>query len=267
MQKNVKRFLLALLLLCSSASAEIIEIKSVQEISNYLYPETLLLFDIDNTLIEPVQTLGSDQWFDNQKVYYQDKGLGQSTALEKALAEMMSVQNVTAIKIVEEGTAELIAKLQKEGYSMMGLTARGLGLSTRTLFQLASLGIDLDVTAPTRNDLFFINYHGVLFRGGILFTAGTNEGMALLKFLHLINYKFGPIVFINDKLQPLQDVQQICEKYDISFTGLRYGYLDEKVKSYNPQIARVEFENFGKIISDKEAEKLLQSSSSNAKEH
>ena len=66
------------------------------------------MFDIDNTLMEPTQTLGSDQWFYHQKEQYVLKGMTPSDALEQALSEWMSIQSVTKVKVVEPGTKDLV---------------------------------------------------------------------------------------------------------------------------------------------------------------
>lgn len=259
MKKIITTAIAALFVLQSFVSAEIIETNSIHDLKKYIRPETLVLLDIDNTLMEPTQTLGSDQWFCHRIDYHENLGLNANDALEKALSEWMSIQSVTKVKVVEPGTAELVAELQKDGYTIMGLTTRGLGLSTRTIFQLQSLGIDLTTTAPSKEDVFFMNHHGVLFHGGILFTAGTHKGVALAKLLHQIEHIPESIVFINDKKQNIQEVEVICEKYGVPFTGLRYGYIDEKVNNFRVDIADIQLEHFGHIISDDEAERCIKS--------
>lgn len=238
-------------------AAEIIETNDIHDIKNYIKPETLVIFDIDNTLIEPVQTLGSDQWFYHRLESSIAKGTNKNDALHKTIAEWSAIQQVTKVKEVQPGTKELIAELQNKGYIIMGLTTRGLGLSTRTIDQLQSVGIDLAVTAPTHAEIFFINNHSVLFRGGTLFTAGTHKGMALIKFLGQIKLAPESVVFINDKRQNIEEVDEICNKCQIPFIGLRYGYLDEKVKSFKNDLADLQLKHFGYIISDDEAEKML----------
>lgn len=45
------------------AAAEIRESLTMAAVDSLATPGTLVVFDIDNTLIEPTVTLGSDQWF------------------------------------------------------------------------------------------------------------------------------------------------------------------------------------------------------------
>jgi len=254
------RFLLGLLMISNFLSAEIVEIDRMKNIHQYVKQNMLIIFDIDNTLIEPVQELGSNQWFTHRIKEYCSYGLEKSDALEKALKEWSAIQSVTEVKIVEQGTSEIIENLQLQGITIIGMTTRGLGLSTRTIEQLESVDINLSLSAPTKEEIFFMNEKGVLFRGGVLFTAGTHKGNALPKLLDTIGYHPSEILYINDKKSNLVTVEEMCEKEGIAFTGLRYSFLDKKVKNFRKQIAEEQFYFFGHILSDAAAERILHES-------
>lgn len=238
-------------------SAEIIEIHNIDEMAKHVEDETLLVFDIDNTIMEPAQTLGSDQWFYHRIDEYQEKGYSSQEALEMALAEWMAVQNVTKVKRVEPAVADLIEAFQKEGRPLIGLTTRGLGLATRTIEQLETLDIDLSKTSPIQGDHFFENKGGVLFRKGILFTAGTNKGTAFFKLLEKAGHSVKKILFVNDKASHLREVERACKRKKVEFLGLRYGFLDQKIKSMRKDLAKIQWDHFGKLLSDHDAEKAL----------
>ncbi len=238
-------------------SGEIIEVMHMDQLTTVLKPNALVIFDIDNTLIEPVQALGSDQWFHHRIAHWIDRGLEQDEALEKALADWMSVQNITKVQLVEPNIDRIVRHLQEQGFSVMGLTTRGLGMSTRTNQQLASVGIDLSRTAPTQDDLFFMNGRGVLFRGGTLFTANTHKGKALFTFLDTLGIQPKMIIFINDKRSHIIPIAEWAEKRKIPFIGLRYGAADEKVKNLDAEVVDLQFEHFGQIMSDEEAKERL----------
>ncbi len=164
--------------LCSGVQGQILESQKIRDVVEHSNASTLIIFDIDNTLVEPVQELGSDQWFRYRIQRYETTGLPHQDAIEKALAEWIAIQSITSIKTVEEDTATVVQELQDEKFVVMGLTTRGLGMATRTVQQLDSLGIDLSRTAPTQEEIFFMNGRGVLFRKGVLFTAATDKGTA-----------------------------------------------------------------------------------------
>ncbi len=248
-----------LIALCASLWGEIIEANHFKEISSYGTPKTLVILDIDDTLLIPVQTLGTDVWFCHRLEFYL-KDHDYPEALDKALAEWEAVRHLTHVKIVEEGTPEIIGNLQANHTVVMGLTTQGVALATRTIKQLHSLSIDLFKTAPSHEDHYFLNHkQGVLYRKGILFTSGSPKGEALLKLLDTLDDYPERIVFINDKKSHLEDVERSLTLRGIPFTGLRYSYSDERVLKFCPDIAEIQwtYSTFGHILSDEEAlEKL-----------
>ncbi len=249
--------LVVTLLLSSFCRGAIVQIDQINDLYSYLKPSTLVIFDIDNTLMMTSQQLGSDQWFCKRSADYQAKGLSFQEATDKALSEWVAIQSITRVKPVETGGPEVVRRIQRQGYTVIGLTTRGLGLSTRTVEQLHSIGIDLSQTAPTQEETFFKATRGVLFRGGILFTAGTDKGVSLFRFLDRLDFTPKSIVFINDKTTHLEEVEKAARARGIEFLGLRYSRTDEWVASFNPEITDIQLRSFGHILSDEEAEKLL----------
>lgn len=243
----------------ATLTGKIVETKHFSEILNFVTPETLLILDIDDTLLIPSQTLGTDVWFISRMKEYQENGDSYSQALEKALAEWEAVRLITKVKIVEQGTEKIIADLQGMNIKVMGLTTQGLTLATRTKNQLLSLNIDLSKTAPSKDDHYFINNHGVLYRQGILFTSGTPKGAALLKLLDIIGYQPNHIIFINDKETHLRDVEDGIKGRNIDFVGLRYNFSDQRVANFRREIADIQWKNstFDRLLTDEEAEEML----------
>lgn len=241
-------------------SAEIIEVKHFGELLPFADGKTLVILDIDDTLLIPVQTLGTDVWFISRLKYHLQQEKQREMALDKALAEWEAVRHMTKIKIVEEGTAEMIQQLQNRSIVVMGLTTQGLALATRTRMQLLSLNIDLSLNAPFSEDHYFLNQgQGVLYRNGILFTSGSPKGKALMKFFDHVNCHPSHVVFLNDKNTHLMDVGETLESHGISFIGLRYSYGDDRIAHYSQEIADIQWKHstFNHILSDDEAKSLL----------
>lgn len=237
--------------------SQIIETEHFSSIVQYIEEDTLVLLDIDDTLLIPVQALGTDVWFCARLNQYKET-LSPKEALDKTLAEWEAIRQLTKVKIVEEGTERIISDLQSKNIPVMGLTTQGLALATCTVNQLHTLDIDLTKTAPSNEDHYFINHHGNLYRHGILFTSGTPKGKALLKLLEAMQYFPKRIVFINDKATHLRDVEETVEANGYEFIGLRYSYSDGRVAEYNPEIAEIQWNHstFDHILSDVEAEQI-----------
>ncbi len=242
------------ILFCNFLFAQVIEIKNISD-TNDLDKYNLVIFDLDNTILEPVQLLGSDQWFCNRLKKYENDGLDAKKALDKTLLEWYEIQSVTQVKLVENEIKNLIENLQNKKIKIMGLTTRNVDFAFASIKQLDALDIDLCKTAPYKKNLFFEN--GLVFKKGILFADGKNKGMVLKCFFKKIGFFPKSIVFIDDKLKHVLDVEDFCKTYKIKFLGYRYGFLDEKIKNFDSKICNIQLNTFKSILSDDEAIKML----------
>src|SRR5690349_6313422 len=118
------------------AQAEIREANSMQVALENVRAGDLVVFDIDNTILSPTQTLGSDQWYGYLVEKYKRGGADESSAIDLALRDWIAVQKVTRVNPVERITPQLIRSLQKRGIPLMALTARPGELKTATARQL-----------------------------------------------------------------------------------------------------------------------------------
>jgi hypothetical protein len=252
----LKTLLFLIFFASSRMTCEIIEAPHFHEIHPHLKPKTLLILDIDDTLLIPSQMLGSDEWFQTRLQAHKKEGCSGQQSLEKSLAEWEAVRHLTKMEIVESGIPANIIKIQDEGYVTMALTTQGLALATRTKQQLLGYTIDLKRSSPAQEDVYFtIDGHGILFRGGILFTAGFHKGQALFKLLHQLHYRPERIVFINDKRSHILEIEETAKQEGIEFIGLRYAYSDARKKAFDEKIADYQFTHstFTHILSDEEA--------------
>jgi hypothetical protein len=259
MRKIITFFISALLMV--SLEAKIVETAHFSELKNYITKESLIILDIDDTLLIPVQMLGCDEWFTGRLKKFEQEGLSRPCALDKALAEWEAIRHLTKMEIVEPETDSIVRSIQEAGYTVMGLTTQGLALATRTSRQLQDLGIILPRSCLHKNDECVSVYgHTVLYRDGILFTSGTAKGEALFLFLQKIGYSPKRVVFVNDKASHLQDVETSCVKQNVEFIGLRYAYSDARKRAYDPKVAEVQFtrSSFLHILTDAEAKIIME---------
>ena len=251
----ISRVLLSFCLLPFLLQGKILEVQNFKEITSHITKDTLVLLDIDDTLLVPAQMMGSDAWFQHRRRNYEKVGLSSAEALEKALAEWNAVRHITEMEVVEQGTQEIVQKMQGEGYTVMGLTTQGLALATRTSRQLKDIGFNLERTAPSKKGHYLnVHAHGALYREGILFTSGTPKGEAIFALCKIIGYTPKEILFINDKLTHLVDVEDEAVKKGVKYVGLRYAYSDKRKKAFNPEIADYQFKysTFDHLLSDRE---------------
>lgn len=245
---------------CLQSYTALIECEHFKKIYECVDAETLIILDIDDTLLVPAQMLGCDEWFMSRLQYHQ-QSLSYSNALEKALAEWEGIRHLTKMILVEPNTDQHIHMLQKKGYTLMGLTTQGLALATRTNLQLKEHNIDLSLSAPCSEDRYFsINHHGILYRNGILFTSGQSKADSLAAFCQSIDYMPKKIVFINDKASHLKDLERFALKNHIEYVGLRYGFSDFRKKAFSLDVANYQFHHSSceDLLSDEKAAEALQ---------
>ncbi|MFA6916561.1 MAG: DUF2608 domain-containing protein [Parachlamydiales bacterium] len=257
---SIKSFITIALLFFSNLCGIIVETPHFEDLKKYISKDCLVVLDIDDTLLVPVQSLGNDVWFRSRVRYHKELGDSAEVALEKAIAEWEGVRHLTQMKIVEEGTDGIVSEIQNQGFTVIGMTTQGLALSTRTIQQLKSHHIDLSLTAPCPHDHYFMNRLGNLYRKGILFTSGTPKGPSLLKLLDIIDFHPSTVVFINDNGNYLHEVASSLEEKGIQFIGLRYSYSDARIQAFNKDIAEIQWQrsSFARILSDQEALEILE---------
>lgn len=242
----MRSLFLFVLLLAQTSFAEIREIKKMSEAFREVASSDLLVLDIDNTILEPKQTLGSDQWFSY---------LAGKTSVDAAIPVWEDVQNLTKVHAVESDTPALIRQAQQRGVVVLALTARPVSLKRETFRQLKSLGVRLANPAEDYSDGESVQlYNGVLFVG-----PHNNKGLVLAKFLEAVGRNPSRLIFVDDKLKHVKNMDAVFSK--IANINFRYGAADERVNSFSPAIANKQwelFENEGVLVSDDEAKKLLE---------
>ena len=228
----MKTLALVVLLCASSSRAELREIKTMADIVPAIDTSTVLVFDIDNTLIEPVGQLGSDQWYYYLLKAYTRDGMTEAAAEVKAGETWTKTLPTVTVKPVETITPQIIREQQKRGIKMMALTARGPEDAEATFLQLKAIGVDLSVTPPYKKELrtpekgFFTR--GVFFQG-----EGPSKGATLVAFFNKIGLKPKRVVFVDDKPKHAKSVEQAVREAGIQVFSFRYGAADAKVNFFN----------------------------------
>src|SRR5262249_19046496 len=149
----------------------------------YLTPGTLFVTDLDNTVVRPPQTLGSDQWGSALQKDLVTKGYSTDQATDLGVGLFALTQMKTPVVAVESETPAILEQIARRGITTLGLTARPLGIVYRTLNQLRSIGAKLTGVSNTRMSVDFAA-GTVAYMGGVLFVGPhNNKGEILKQFL------------------------------------------------------------------------------------
>lgn len=243
-----------IMLVTRTASAEVIETNSYKDVLPYIDSKTLFVTDLDNTLIQPAQTLGSDQWGAAVQASLRLNGLADDEATDLGVGLFALVQMKTKVIPVEHETPAILQRLAHAGVQILGLTARPLFLVDRTIEQLKSIDVELPGVARKTVDVTFAKSTAA-YRNGVLFVGAHNSKGRMLKEFIANNPLPGisRIVFIDDKSHHAQDVDQAFNGTAYTVKSFRYGATDAAVKAYDPATAQKEWTIFnctGELVSD-----------------
>lgn len=217
-------------------------IHSMQEIEKYIDSETLVLFDLDHTLIEGKQYgYGHANWFYDQIDEAKAQGLDENTTITKIFPHWLHSQQTTKVKPVEAITPALIKKLQAQGIIVLGLTSRQVPLAAITVNQLNDIDVHFSLPAFAQEKLSVEYQYAAptLMSHGVIFCSDYNDkGQVLHAYLDKLNMTPAKIVVIDDSLKHLHSVTKAYSK-EATVIGLHYPTVAEyKKQHWDPHFAR-----------------------------
>lgn len=256
----MKRILLFVLLLVlgSTSFAEIIELKSFKDLNlSQVDQKTLVVFDIDNTLVRQNSMIGTHQWGDYLAERAVRFGVEEKTAKDsqhKAFADVQPFVNVVPVEIE---ILEMLEQLSKRGISNFALTARSSVLQSVTLRQLQVLKHNFSKSFPMiKNTELLKNY----LKDGVIFSGSTPKGELLKLIIENSEQKFTRIIFVDDKAYNLDSVEKSFAQSSIELKSYRYGAADIFIKNFEAVIADTIYGVLkvnGILISDDEARAFI----------
>ena len=223
----------------SSQASEVIEsndfslltLKANDLAAKYGKEHVLIGYDIDNTLLEMNQDLGSDQWFNWQTSLLPtaDHAL-LPHAVANDFSGLLSVDDtlvsLTHTHAVDPRAPKIVTDLETQGFASIVITARGPGLRSATLRELNKNGFNFEKGSVGALRL------DASFSEGVYMTSGQNKGLMLKKLLPQLGRTIQGILFIDDTLKNTQNMQKAFVGTAIDVVTIRYSFLDEKVKQF-----------------------------------
>ena len=208
---------------------------------------SLVIFDIDDTLVIAENGFGSRH---NKKGFaiwyplYEKLRKAISRDKLKVLLSRMDVES----QLIDKNVIHLIDLIKKQNAKVCALTLAFTGKcgdeehNEEHRFQtLQKLGIDFRSSFPeyesfTLSEL--VTEDSVpMFHKGILLTAYSTKGQTLTVFLNTINWWPNKIIFIDDRIEKLEDVARIAKEKNIEFLGLHYLATEDLPCDVDPKVA------------------------------
>jgi hypothetical protein len=263
-----KSFLTAVVTVVLSFSilqAEIIETNQITDVLEYVNEESLVFFNVTDTLYAPSITLADHAW----RTFFAKKV--REKISNKEIAEYMinKVSNEIVNKIpkkpVDERTAQIIEELQDRTIPVLGLTKKNVStpyaedFAEITSRHIKSVGVDLEKTMHYLSIAESEEGDTSVLFDGILFTQKKPAGQAILYFLKRLDFQPKRLVIVDNGRDSLEEIEVALAESGIEFKGLRYGAIDELKAAFDPLIGTIQWITLGeskKIISDEEARLL-----------
>ncbi len=229
-----------LCLFSQSLFGQIVKAQSMEEVRRLmgtLNKETLVIFDMDDTLITPLNPACQQA---NRHRYRYLIERQTWTSEQKSIANnLCTIGSKTDVQLVECGAVGLIHDIQAQGVPSIALTAAitcPLGEITSPLAcrveQLAGVGIDFSKTAPyveffRLKDLpSFLNSYPE-GECGVICTGGKNKkGVVLAHYLKSICWTPTKVILVDDNYMQLNSLTAPMRALGIEYTGIYYRGID-----------------------------------------
>lgn len=231
---------------------------SEEKSAQYGPSEVLVVFDIDNTLLATPQNFGSAQWYEWQSHLIESGNFNNAVARDSQglLRVQSQIYALSDMRPTETDTSQTISALQRSGLDVMALTARGPANRDATLRELSENGIRLGKSSPTHGasgrylpvdpsdpygsgltdaeiaEFELTSPRRVSFEHGVMMVAGQHKGAMLRTILHHMNDEPEAVIFVDDKMDNVVDVETALAGTGIESVSLRYGGEDETVARF-----------------------------------
>lgn len=234
----MKKFYVVVLTWCLHVTGVHIthEIRSITELYDYIKPDekVLVVFDIDNTLLEMHELHATPEWFDAEITYLRTQGMTIFEAVEIVLPHYAQALQKTTVQTVEPEAHDILTFLHDNNIYFLIVTKRSIIDVTHRQFEACT------ITTKAHHDWQSHIYdlsnrlpHPAQYDHGIIFVGNNEKGAALELFLQEVGCMPDHIVAIDDTASHLASLERMCKRMGIEhFTGLRYGFLDDKVAEY-----------------------------------
>lgn len=234
-----------------TASTLVFEKTDITTIDPYVHQNTLVVLDIDDTIIRSQTTLGNPACYYKLRDYYVSLGLLPEKDIFHAMDMFdMLLQRHVNFTLVDERIRELINRYQDRGIVVIGLTSRSSILADVTSGILKGLSIRLGKNLPQYEAKISI-LDDALYDQGILYVGDYHKKSEVLDaFIRRFGLAAkGPaqIVFVDDKEKYVRDIESYADTNGYDYVGLYY--TKEKLRQRQIDL-RIAFEQINRLLVD-----------------
>ena len=186
-------------------------------------PTTLLVLDIDDTLLTSETFFGSDQWF----AWQYNSALPVDKV--KCLFDVQALSyEIGTMRLPQEGIPSLVAGLAVDKLILTSRSPVSRSPTERELL-LAKYELPPQLTA-NGEALEFVSLGGLgplTYANGIFMSKGGNKGVLLLELLERIGRSYETVVLVDDGKKNIDAMQAALAQARISYYGFHYIAVDK----------------------------------------
>ena len=222
----------------------------VNDHANQTSPGILVVFDIDDTLLESTGFFAGDTWYNWQRGRSIKHENGSSMTIADAdrlsclFGKLGAFYEFGRYKPTETDAAAIVSRLQSR-YAVMALTSRAPGYRSGTERELKRANMDFSkshlLTVP--NALVYDLNDGsstrsVSYVNGIVMSTGLDKGIVLKDLLGRIKKSYDAIFFIDDGVHNVNDMDDAW-KGEKTYVGIyHYTGVDKTISDSDIQQSR-----------------------------
>jgi len=231
--------------------AEIRETEQMSDILQEVEADTLVIFDVDYTLIHPDTMIFSYPGYRQLSNTMIDRA-NDGISLEKIQAWICTVMDNTSYYPIENDIADTFSAITAIGANTMGLTGRPtqpLGRIDDTgnflLEILEGHNIRFSIASEIPTDVYlripsvFHSRPPIMYKNGCIFSANMPKGAVLARFIEKTGIEPKKVIFIDDLRHHVVSVATELDKLDIPNVCFHYLWdspvdlaFDEELVSY-----------------------------------
>ena len=220
---------------------------------------TLVVFDIDDTLLTATEFFGSDKWYDWQRGRaLSPNGQPLVTIDSDKVSCLFDTLGMTYEIATNRPTQENMATLVNQvNNDMLMLTARSGNYRAATIRELDRNGLDFSSNALTPKD---VGYHynftnsgrsaDMSYVDGVFMVQGMDKGVLLLDLLARLGRRYEAVIFVDDKTHNINNMANALQRANIDFYGFQYVKIDKTVSFDEVTHARAAAKDLTKLLSD-----------------
>ncbi len=220
---------------------------------------SLLVLDLDNTVLTMDDALGGVAWYDWQQLLEQSDER-EPGEIDNELAVQGILYATRDMSLTEPGLDERIASLRAAGVDVIALTARGPQYRDSTLEQLTRNGVEFSLSPECGPPL--CNRRGTIdadhveavaeaafgrealiehaFKSGrplsmsqgVAMVAGQNKGIVLALLLRSWSQSYDQIVFVDDAAKNIEQMTAFAPFIGSNLTIVHYTRFEEAVRRF-----------------------------------